>query len=117
MPYLSSDQNDAIDIYNLGCPALSAPMLRPTPTPTPSITPSATPASTPPVTPSVTPTYTPTPTPTPTVPALEGIVTIVDQISISEIDGDLLYPIEDKGIVTFLEEQIYSFDNDGIFPF
>jgi len=117
MPYLSSDQNDAIDIYNLGCPALSAPMLRPTPTPTPSITPSATPASTPPVTPSVTPTYTPTPTPTPTVPALEGIVTIVDQISISEINGDLLYPIEDKGIVTFLEEQIYSFDNDGIFPF
>ena len=113
MPYLDSDENDVIDIYNIGCPPLSAPMLRPTPTPTPSITPSVTPFGTP----AVTPTNTSTPTPTPTVPAGEGIVTIVNGISIAEIDGDLIYPILSKGIVTFLDEQIDSFNVENIFPF
>jgi hypothetical protein len=49
--------NDKINIYNLECPPLSAPLLKPTPTAT----------ATPTVTPTVTPTLTPTRTLTPTV--------------------------------------------------
>jgi hypothetical protein len=92
MPFLDSDENDAIDIYNIGCPPLSAPMLRPTPTPTPASTPVATPTITPTntTTPTVTPTV--TRTPLPTVPA-------------------------SYGIVTFFAEQIKSFDNQDLFPF
>jgi len=64
MPFLDSDQNDVIDIYNLTCPALSEPLLRPTPTSTPPNTPTPTQTNTPTNTrtPAITPTNTQTPT-------------------------------------------------------
>jgi len=128
VPFSESVDNDVIEIYNLGCPALSAPMLRPTPTATSAATPSPTPTNT--VTPSVTPTMgatsTPTPTPnasptpTPTVTPTNvvlgaGIVTLIDGIQITEINGDDLYPL--KGIVSFEDFQVQGFDDQDMNPF
>ena len=59
----------------------------------------------------------PTPTPTPTPPPpINGLVTIVDGISLKEIQGGLLYRISDKSIIDFNNYQIYSFNGEELVP-
>ena len=89
IPFSENVESDIIELNNLYCPALSAPLLKPTPTATSTPTPTPTPTVTPTLTPP--PTLTPTTTPTPTT----------------------------KGIVTFeVLDQIVKFDsNDSLFPF
>jgi hypothetical protein len=118
VPFSESVENDFIEIYNLYCPPLSAPLLRPTPTATPVATPTPTPTIT--VTPTVTPTIGTTPTPTPSITPTNvvlgaGIVTLIDGIQITEIDGEDIYPL--KGIVTFEDYQVQGFDGENMNPF
>lgn len=48
----------------------------------------------------------------------KGLVTIIDGIQISRIDGEEIYPISaELGISTFLTEQIFSFSNEVIYSF
>jgi hypothetical protein len=114
IPFSESIQNDSIVVYNLDCPPLSSVLLKPTPTatPVPTPTPTLTPFLSP--TPNPTPTVTPSVTPTNVVLGL-GIVTLVDGIQITEIEGDDLYPL--KGIITFTDLQMESFNNEDLNPF
>jgi hypothetical protein len=118
VPFSESVENDFIEIYNLYCPPLSAPLLRPTPTATPAATPTPTPTIT--VTPTVTPTIGTSPTPTPSITPTNvvlgaGIVTLIDGVQITEIDGEDIYPL--KGIVTFEDYQVQGFDGENMNPF
>jgi len=44
-----------------------------------------------------------------------GIVTLIDGIQITEINGDDLYPL--RGIVTFEDFQVQGFDDQDMNPF
>jgi hypothetical protein len=119
MPFLDSDQNDVIDIYNLTCPALSEPLLRPTPTSTPPNTPTPTPTNTPTNTrtPAVTPTptasigATPNPTPTPTrTPAVTPTPTNTQTPTPTPTQFGLITFVDNDQIVRFV-------DNDPLVPF
>jgi len=60
----------------------------------------------------------PTPTPTPTPYYAAGLVTLVDKIQIREINGQDIYPITDNGgIISFMNEQMDSFNNEDMYPF
>ena len=60
----------------------------------------------------------PRPTPTPTPVYGQGIVTLIDRLQIRELGGGQdIYPLTDKGIVTFEDYQIHSFDNQLMYPF
>jgi hypothetical protein len=118
VPFSESVENDFIEIYNLYCPPLSAPLLRPTPTATSVATPTPTPTVT--VTPTVTPTIGTSPTPTPSITPTNivlgaGIVTLINGVQITEIDGADIYPL--KGIVTFEDYQVQGFDGENVNPF
>ena len=97
---------------------MSAPLLRPTPTATPVATPTPTPTIT--VTPTVTPTIGTSPTPTPSITPTNvvlgaGIVTLINGVQITEIDGEDIYPL--RGIVTFEDYQVQGFDGENVNPF
>jgi hypothetical protein len=131
VPFSESVDNDVIEIYNLGCPALSAPMLRPTPTATAAATPTVTPTRT--LTPTVTPTNTstsgatptPTPTPTPTVTPTNtstsgATPTPTNTVTPTKTPTPTVTPTKALiGIVTFdAFDQVVRFDsNDPLFPF
>jgi hypothetical protein len=60
----------------------------------------------------------PSPTPTPTPVYDKGIVTLVDKIQMQELGGgEDIYPLTDKGIVSFEDYQIVSFANQDMYPF
>jgi len=58
------------------------------------------------------------PTPTPTPVYGQGIVTLIDKIQMRELGGGQdIYPLTDKGIVSFEDYQIVSFANQDMYPF
>ena len=60
----------------------------------------------------------PSPTPTPTPVYGQGIVTLVDKIQMRELGGDQdIYPLKDRGIVTFEDFQMFGFDEEILDPF
>lgn len=60
----------------------------------------------------------PVPTPTPTPVYGQGIVTLVDKIQMRELGGGQdIYPLGDKGIISFEDYQIVSFANQDMYPF
>lgn len=60
----------------------------------------------------------PVPTPTPTPVYGQGIVTLIDKIQMRELGGGQdIYPLTDKGIVSFEDYQIVSFANQDMYPF
>jgi len=50
-------------------------------------------------------------------PTVNGLVTIVDRFQIRTIGGIDIYPMEDRGIVNFSDNQIFSFNAEALYPF
>jgi len=50
-------------------------------------------------------------------PTVNGLVTIVDRFQIRTIGGIDIYPMEDRGIVNFSDNQIFSFNDEALYPF
>jgi len=50
-------------------------------------------------------------------PTVNGLVTIVDRFQIRTIGGIDIYPMEDRGIVNFSDNQIFSFNDEELYPF
>ena len=121
MPFLSDDTDDVIDIYNVGCPALSAPLPKPSqtptlpPTPTPTSTPQATPQATPSSTPQATPASTPQATPLPNL----GIISFTNE-QMDSFNNENMYPFDGgmvNGLIMFNMDSITQFNGDLLYPF
>ena len=56
-------------------------------------------------------------TPTPTPVAVLNLVTLIDRITITDIAGNIIFPIGNKGMVNFGDDQIISFGNQEMYPF
>lgn len=126
IPSINSDGNDTINVYNLDCPPLSAPLLKPTPTATatptptptatttltPTNTPTQTATSTPTNTPTETPTLTPTNTLTPTVTQTLDL-TLTPTNTVTQTPTPTPTPTATQSIIN----QILAFSNDGLVTF